>query len=63
MHLLNIAGLLLSALPSSGSAQPFAARQAPKETNVTASVPRSYIIEYIAVSVPTLCPRLSNTTQ
>lgn len=53
MHLLSIAGLLLCALPSLGSAaQPFVARQAPEETNATAAVPRSYIIEYAAVSYP-----------
>lgn len=52
MHLLSIAGLLLSALPSPGSAQPLSARQGPEETNATATVPRSYIIEYAAVSKP-----------
>lgn len=56
MHLLSITGLLLSALPSPGSAQPFTARQAPEETNVTSVVPRSYIIEYAAVSLPTPRP-------
>ncbi|KAJ0108571.1 hypothetical protein J7T55_015005 [Diaporthe amygdali] len=49
MHLLSIAGLLY-VLPSLGSAQPFAARQAPEETNVTTTVPRSYIIEYASGS-------------
>lgn len=53
MHLLSIAGLLLSALPSPGSAQPFVARQASEEANVTSAVPRSYIIEYATVSFPT----------
>lgn len=53
MQLLRIAGLLLCAFPSQGSAHAFAARQAPEETNATAAVPRSYIIEYAAVSSPT----------
>ncbi|KAL1857687.1 hypothetical protein Daus18300_010207 [Diaporthe australafricana] len=50
MRLLSTAGLLLCALPALGSAQPFAARQVPEETNVTATVPRSFIIEYAAGS-------------
>lgn len=51
MHLLSVASLLICALPSQGSANPFAARQVPEETNAKApAVPRSFIIEFAAVS-------------
>lgn len=61
MQLLSVAGLVLCALPSLGSANTFAARQAPEETNVTAPVARSFIIEYAAVStVSSLHPASSN---
>lgn len=61
MQLLNVAGLVLCALPSLGSANTFAARQAPEDVNVTAPVPRSFIIEYAAVSkISLLHPVSSN---
>lgn len=60
MRLLSTAGLLiLCVLPCLGGAQPFVARQVPEETNVTATVPRSFIIEYAPVSVPSSCLQYS----